>query len=86
MNDREFEAWWKSDAVKSWGGPYDLAARVWQAAVKQEREAILAAIDDIEEPAWYGYENPNTWSDGKNGAMAVIHARSGASRVEGAKP
>jgi hypothetical protein len=45
-------------------------------AVKQEREAILAAIDDIEEKPWYGYENPNTFQDAKWAAEAVVRARS----------
>ena len=45
-------------------------------AVRLEREAILAVIEDLEEPAWYGYENPNNFDDGKRAAMAAIRARS----------
>ncbi len=45
-------------------------------AIKQEREAILAAIEDLDERPWYGYENPNTFDDGKRDAMAVVRARS----------
>lgn len=47
-----------------------------QEAVRLEREAILAVIEDLEEPAWYGYENPNNFDDGKRAAMAAIRARS----------
>ena len=46
------------------------------AVVKQEREAILAAIDDVEEPPYSGYECPNTFNDGKWAAAAAIRARS----------
>lgn len=46
-----------------------------QEAARQEREAILAAVDDLEEPAWYGYENPNNFDDGKRAAMTAIRAR-----------
>jgi hypothetical protein len=46
-----------------------------RAAIKLEREAILAAIDDIEEPRYTGYENPNTFQDGKWAAMDAIRSR-----------
>lgn len=52
-----------------------LMRSAWQEAVKQEREAILAAIDDLEDPAWYGYENPNNFDDGKRACAAAIRAR-----------
>jgi hypothetical protein len=45
-------------------------------AVRLEREAILKAIDDIEEPRYTGYENPNTFQEGKWAAEAAIRARS----------
>lgn len=47
-----------------------------QEAVRQERKAILAALEDLEEPAWYGYENPHNFDDGKRAAMAVVRSRS----------
>lgn len=57
-----------------WYTPDQLRAYA-EEAVKQEREAILAAIDDLEEPAWHGYENPYRFDDGKSAAMAAIRAR-----------
>lgn len=53
-----------------------IAWRTWQEAVRQERAAILEAIDDIEEKPWYGYENPNTFQDAKWAAMDVVRSRS----------
>lgn len=44
--------------------------------------AVLEAIDNIEEPAWYGYENPNTFDDGKRAAKAVV----GAAIAAGVRP
>ena len=37
----------------------------------RERSAILRAIDEIEEPPYTGYENPNTFDDG---CLAVADA------------
>ena len=62
---------WYSDAFTA-----DQLKAFAEEAVRLEREAILAAIDDLEEPAWYGYENPNNFDDGKRAAMAAIRARS----------
>jgi hypothetical protein len=50
-------------------------------AVKQERERCLAAIEAVEEPAYHGYENPNTFNDGKWAAMAAIRGDSALSRM-----
>jgi hypothetical protein len=32
-------------------------------------EAAAEACDDVEEPRYYGYENPNTFSEGKAACM-----------------
>lgn len=47
-------------------------------AVRLERERCVAAIDDVDEPPWYGYECPNTFQDGKLAAADAIRARSEA--------
>jgi len=52
------------------------AREIAEEAVRLEREAILAAIDDLDEPAWYGYENPNNFDDGKRAVAAAIRSRS----------
>lgn len=51
-------------------------------AVRVEREACVAAVEDIEEKPWYGYENPNTFQDGKWAAMDAIRSRSDLSPKE----
>jgi hypothetical protein len=37
-------------------------------------EEALNACDDVEEPAWYGYECPNTFQDGQWACLAAIRA------------
>lgn len=41
-----------------------------------ERSAILRAIDEIDEPPYTGYENPNTFDDGCIAVADAIRARS----------
>ena len=41
----------------------------------RERSAILRAIDEIEEPPYTGYENPNTFDDGCLAVADAIRAR-----------
>ena len=57
------------------------------ACAKEARAAALLeaveACDDVEEKPWYGYENPNTFSDGKAACMRAIRAMGGGK--EGAK-
>ena len=36
-----------------------------------------AVCDDQEEPAWYGYENPNTFDDGKRACVSALRALAG---------
>ena len=38
------------------------------------RAALEAALDDIHEPAWHGYECPNTFGDGVAAARAAVLA------------
>lgn len=38
------------------------------------REECAAACDDVEEPAWYGYECPNTFQDGRSACASAIRA------------
>lgn len=45
-------------------------------AVAEERSAILRAIDELEEPPYTGYENPNTFDDGCIAVADAIRARS----------
>jgi len=40
-----------------------------------EREACILAVEDVDEPAWYGYECPNTFQDGLSSAAKAIRAR-----------
>jgi hypothetical protein len=42
-------------------------------------EEAAEACDDVEEPRYYGYENPNTFSDGKAACMSAIRALAAAS-------
>ena len=42
-------------------------------------EEAVEACDDVEEPRYYGYENPNTFSDGKAACMSAIRALAAAS-------
>lgn len=48
------------------------AARVEARA--KAMEDFRVACDGLEEPAYYGYENPNTWQDGKRACMDAIEA------------
>ncbi|WP_287167951.1 hypothetical protein, partial [Pseudomonas sp.] len=47
-----------------------------------DRAATLAAIDDISEPSWTGYECPNTWADGLSAARAVVQSAPAAPALE----
>ena len=47
-----------------------------QEATRQAMERCAEACDDQEEPAWYGYENPNTFDDGKRACAKAIRALS----------
>lgn len=60
----------------SLGHSYEALRAYAEEAVRLEREAILKAVDDLEEPAWYGYENPNSFDDGKRAALGVVRSRS----------
>ena len=42
-------------------------------------EEAVEACDDVEEPRYYGYENPNTFSDGKAACMSAIRSLASAS-------
>ena len=51
------------------------AALVAALVAARERSAILRAIDEIEEPPYAGYENPNTFDDGCLAVADAIRAR-----------
>ena len=51
------------------------AALVAALVAARERSAILRAIDEIEEPPYTGYENPNTFDDGCLAVADAIRAR-----------
>ena len=40
-------------------------------------DAAFEACDDVDEPPYYGYENPNTFRDGKAACMSAIRALKG---------
>jgi hypothetical protein len=40
-----------------------------------EREACAQICDDVNEPAYFGYENPNSFDDGRRSCAAAIRAR-----------
>jgi len=48
----------------------------WQAAINHERSECAKVCEEIEEPAWYSYENPNSFYDGSGACAAAIRARS----------
>jgi len=50
-----------------------LREEIRKARVAALDEAAKAA-DDVDEPAWYGHECPNTFNDGKQAAAAAIRA------------
>lgn len=52
------------------------AAKVAADAAAKERAAILRAIDELEEPPYTGYENPNMFDDGCIAVADAIRARS----------
>ena len=58
-----------------WVGPEGLERFAALVAAK-EREAILRTVDEIEEPPYTGYENPNTFDDGCIAVADAIRARS----------
>lgn len=41
----------------------------------KEREAIQVLIEQLDEPPYRGYENPNTWDDALIALSALIRAR-----------
>lgn len=41
----------------------------------KEREAILKLIEELDEPSYIGYENPNTWDDALIALSALVRAR-----------
>lgn len=43
-------------------------------ATRQAMERCAEVCDDQEEPAWYGYENPNTFDDGRRACAKAIRA------------
>lgn len=45
-----------------------------QEATRQAMEHCAEVCDDQEEPAWYGYENPNNFDDGKRACANAIRA------------
>lgn len=85
MTDREaFDEWFiesfdippKTNAAGEPCGNYSGPAwRLWQAAIKHEREACAKACEEVDEPGWTGYECPNTFNDGKWAAAAAMRAR-----------
>lgn len=51
----------------------DIAWEAYQAAT--ERAAAVCA--DVDEPAWYGFECPYSFQDGKVACIAAIRAQTG---------
>ena len=44
-------------------------------AKQEEREACEQACWDVDEPAYLGYVNPNSFADGRRACVAAIRAR-----------
>jgi hypothetical protein len=59
------------DAHEAW---IDLEEYVKQ-LVNEEREACAQVCEEVEEPLYSGYENPNTFDDGKSFCAKAIRAR-----------
>lgn len=45
------------------------------AAVQKDRAEILKLIEELDEPPYRGYENPNTWDDALVVLSAMIRER-----------
>lgn len=83
-----FEAWASDEganpkAVERAGDRYRLGVTsvywlawqaAWQEAARLAMEAAARECEDQDEPAWYGYENPTTFDDGKRACAAAIRA------------
>lgn len=85
MNQHEEQHWGVSGNVVAWCELPRLEAGAAPAAVAGpaiDRAATLAAIDDISEPSWTGYECPNTWADGLSAARAVVQSAPAAPALE----
>lgn len=50
---------------------------VWEAAWKAAVERAAALCADVDEPAWYGFECPYSFQDGKVACIAAIRAQTG---------
>lgn len=59
---------WSPEAIRAYGQA--MAEHARRAAME---EAVQAAAD-VDEPAWHGYECPNTFQDGVSAAIAAIRA------------
>lgn len=54
---------------------YYTAATLREAVKMAKKDVLIKAIDlvnDLEEPAWYGYENPYRFDDGQRAAWAAL--------------
>lgn len=73
----DFEVWWTKQGqfCRAGGGEYEktFAFRAYEAAT--ERAAAVCA--DVDEPAWYGFECPYSFQDGKVACIAAIRAQTG---------
>jgi hypothetical protein len=61
---------WTEDALRAYGEACAKAARA--TALEEAQEAC----DNVEEPRWYGYENPYRFDDGARACVAAIRALS----------
>ena len=80
-----FEAWAKEQLYpvvekkpdgRYWSSHTHIVWETWQAAINHERSECAKVCEEIEEPAWYSYENPNSFYDGSGACAAAIRARS----------
>lgn len=78
MTDEQIKQWARAAGLANQFVTAEMLAmfrRMCEFAAAAEREACLAAIDDVDEPRWYGYENPYTFDDGKRAVREAIRAR-----------
>lgn len=76
-----FLHWWKSVHDKTRDvseAHYELMKSAYETGKLEEREACAKLCEGIEEPKWYGYENPNTYSSAVIDCADAIRERSNA--------
>lgn len=51
---------------------YKTASMFWNAACDWQKQRDAQLCEDVEEPNWYGYENPYSFDDGARACLEAI--------------